>query len=541
MNREHDMAEILKRNKALAVNPLKASQPVGASLAFLGINKAIPMMHGSQGCTAFGKVYFVRHFREPVPLQTTAMDQVSTVMNADENVLLGLKAVCEKSKPALIGLPTTGLSETQGTDIKRLVKDFYAANPEFAHIPIVPVNTPDFTGCMESGYALAVKAILETMIPASAPSPSGGGLGRGSVGKRKKQVNVLAGSFLTPGDIEHIKELIEAFGLRPLVLPDIGDSLDGHLTEMESSPLTVGGTPVSDISSMGESIATLVLGNSLFEAADFLKEQTGVPDYRFNSLMGLDAVDGFVAALAGISGKPVPEKIERQRAQLQDAMVDSHFMLGFARVAIAGDPDLLYGFAKLVTEMGCEVVAAVAPARANILQEVAAAQVAIGDLEDMENAAKKNGAQLIIGNSHAAESARRLGIPLLRAGFPLYDLIGGYQRLWVGYRGTRQALFDLANMVVEHGHHETEPYVSIYSQRTGDAAHFPHPCVDVAALAAVQPRPTPCGCNPLPQAGVPKAGNPLSGKPDVELTQGANAKSHLGEVCRATPATGHTH
>ena len=319
------MAEILKRNKALAVNPLKASQPVGASLAFLGINKAIPMMHGSQGCTAFGKVYFVRHFREPVPLQTTAMDQVSTVMNADENVILGLKAVCEKSKPALIGLPTTGLSETQGTDIKRLVKDFYAAYPEFAHIPVVPVNTPDFTGCLESGYALAVKATLEVMVKQSTVA-----------GNRKKQVNVLAGSFLTPGDIEHIKELIEAFGLRPLVLPDIGDSLDGHLTEMESSPLTLGGTPVSDISSMGESAATLVLGNSLFEAADFLKEQTSVPDYRFNSLMGLDAVDSFVAALAGISGKPVPEKIERQRAQLQDAMVDSHFMLGFARVAIAG-------------------------------------------------------------------------------------------------------------------------------------------------------------------------------------------------------------
>ena len=187
------MAEILKRNKALAVNPLKASQPVGASLAFLGINRAIPMLHGSQGCTAFGKVYFVRHFREPIPLQTTAMDQVSTVMSADENVIIGLKTICEKSKPALIGLPTTSLSETQGTDIKRLVKDFYAANPEFAHIPVVPVNTPDFTGCLESGYALAVKAMLETLLPEKSAN----------VGKRKKQINVLAGSFLTPGDVEH--------------------------------------------------------------------------------------------------------------------------------------------------------------------------------------------------------------------------------------------------------------------------------------------------------------------------------------------------
>ncbi|MBU0689611.1 MAG: nitrogenase iron-molybdenum cofactor biosynthesis protein NifN [Gammaproteobacteria bacterium] len=457
------MAEILKRNKALAVNPLKASQPVGASLAFLGINKAIPMLHGSQGCTAFGKVFFVRHFREPIPLQTTAMDQVSTVMNADENVIEGLRAVCEKSKPALIGLPTTGLSETQGTDIKRLVKTFYAKHPEYAHIPVVPVNTPDFTGCLESGYALAVKATLEVMLPEKTDN----------VGKRKKQVNVLAGSFLTPGDIEHIKELIEAFGLRPLVLPDLGDSLDGHLTEMESSPLTVGGTPVSDISTMGESIATLVLGNSLFDAADVLKAQTGVPDYRFDCLMGLEAVDSFVLALSDISGKPVPEKIERQRAQLQDAMVDVHFMLGFARVAIAADADLLYGFSRLVTEMGCEVVAAVAPARAHILESVLAEQVAIGDLEDLENMAKRKGAQLVISNSHAVETSRRLGVPLLRAGFPQYDLLGGYQRLWVGYRGTRQALFDLANLLVEHGHIEPEPFVSIYAQRTGESRATP--------------------------------------------------------------------
>jgi nitrogenase molybdenum-iron protein NifN len=455
------MAEILKRNKALAVNPLKASQPVGASLAFLGINRAIPMLHGSQGCTAFGKVFFVRHFREPIPLQTTAMDQVSTVMSADENVIIGLKTICEKSKPALIGLATTSLSETQGTDIKRLVKEFYVANPEFAHIPVVPVNAPDFTGCLESGYALAVKAVLETLLPEKSSH----------VGKRKKQINVLAGSFLTPGDVEHIKDLIEAFGLRPLVLPDIGDSLDGHLTEVDTSPVTLGGTPVSDISSMGESIATLVLGNSLNEAADFLKAQTGVPDYRFDSLMGLDAVDSFVAALAEISGKPVPEKIERQRAQLQDAMVDCHFMLGFARVAIAADPDLLYGMARLVTGMGCEVVAAVAPARASILSAVDTTQVGIGDLEDLEITAKRNGAQLVISNSHAVETSRRLGVPLLRAGFPQYDLVGGYQRLWVGYRGTRQALFDLSNLMAEHGHHETEPYVSIYRSSRTDAAN----------------------------------------------------------------------
>lgn len=321
------MADILKRAKPLAVNPLKVSQPVGASLAFLGLKNALPMLHGSQGCTAFGKVFFVRHFREPIPLQTTAMDQVSTVMGADENVVEGLKTLCEKSKPEIIGVPTTGLSETQGTDIKRLVKQFRETCPQFDHIAVVPVNTPDYVGSLESGFALAIEAIIDEMVKKSAHGSVSDQQPR--VGRRHKQVNVLAPSMLTPGDIENIKEWIEAFGLRPVVLPDIGDSLDGHLVPQENTPLTLGGTPKAEIESMGESIATLVIGRSLFKAADLLEERTGVPTLRFDHLMGLDACDAFTQALANLSGLPVPEKQERQRAQLQDAMVDTHFMTGF--------------------------------------------------------------------------------------------------------------------------------------------------------------------------------------------------------------------
>src|SRR6516164_6654925 len=109
--------KIVRRTKAMSVSPLKSSATIGASLAFMGVSRALPLMHGAQGCTAFGKVFFVRHFREPIPLQTTAMDQVSSVMGADENIIEGLVAVCGKHKPDLVGLPTTGLAETQGADI----------------------------------------------------------------------------------------------------------------------------------------------------------------------------------------------------------------------------------------------------------------------------------------------------------------------------------------------------------------------------------------------------------------------------------------
>lgn len=451
--------EIIKRKKALSVNPLKSSQTIGASLAFLGVNRSIPMMHGSQGCTAFGIVYFVRHFREPIPLQTTAMDQVSSVMGADGSIVEGLKTICDKSRPAMIGVPTTGLAETQGADVSGAVKEFYEKYPEYSDVVVIPVNTPDFAGCFETGYALAVEAILKNMLPKPEQ-------GESKVGSRKKQVNILAGSFLTPGDIEVLKDIIESFGLRPVVLPDLSESLDGHLTEEQFSPVTIGGTLPSEILTMGEAKATLVIGPSLYKAANILKERTDVPVYRFDHLMGLDMMDELMMTLSALSGNPVPEKMERHRAQLQDAMLDTHFMLGQARIAIAQDADMVMAYSQLLKGVGAEIVSAVIPSKGAAIPKIASEVVKIGDLEDLEIMAQEQNAELIIGNSHAAESASRLGLPLLRAGFPQYDLIGGYQRTWIGYQGIKQTLFDIANIMMNNNHHhEVAPYYSFLKQQ----------------------------------------------------------------------------
>ncbi|HQS49489.1 MAG TPA: nitrogenase component 1, partial [Xanthobacteraceae bacterium] len=57
------MAKVILGKKACAVNPLKMSQPIGGALAFMGLRGAMPLLHGSQGCTSFGLVLFVRHFK----------------------------------------------------------------------------------------------------------------------------------------------------------------------------------------------------------------------------------------------------------------------------------------------------------------------------------------------------------------------------------------------------------------------------------------------------------------------------------------------
>ncbi|EWC39824.1 nitrogenase iron-molybdenum cofactor biosynthesis protein NifN [Stutzerimonas stutzeri] len=448
------MAEIINRNKALAVSPLKASQTMGAALAFLGMARSMPLLHGSQGCTAFAKVFFVRHFREPVPLQTTAMDQVSSVMGADDNVVEALRVICDKQHPALIGLLSTALAETQGCDLHSALHQFRREYPEYGDVVVVPVNSPDFSGCFESGFAAALKAMIETLVPER----------RDQVGQRPRQVNVLCSASLTPGDLEFIAESIESFGLRPLLIPDLSGSLDGHLDAAAFNPLTTGGLTRDELASAGQSVATLVVGQSLAAAADALTARSGVPDRRFGLLLGLEAVDVWLMALSEISGNPVPERWQRQRRQLQDAMLDTHFMLGDARLGIAADPDLLLGFDGLARGMGAQLVAAVVPARAAALTDAPLARIQVGDLEDLQQAARDGGAQLLLGNSHALASAQRLGIPLLRVGFPQYDLLGGFQRCWSGYRASAQALFDLANLLTEH-HQGIAPYRSVYAHK----------------------------------------------------------------------------
>jgi nitrogenase molybdenum-iron protein NifN len=452
------MAEIIKRQKALSVNPLKASQPMGGALACLGFDRAVPMLHGSQGCTAFAKVFFVRHFREPIPLQSTAMDQASSVMGADENVIEGIRVIAEKSNPALIAVLTTGLAETQGCDVQRNLREFRERYPQFNHVAVIAVNTPDFSGCVETGYAATVYELIRSLVPDASQAGT-------LPGTRQRQVNVLVSPMLTPGDLEALKELIERFNLRPVLIPDLSESLDGSLTEDEFSPVTIGGTLISELQTLGDAKATLVIGASLQKSGELLQQKTGVKTYYFPHLYGLQANDALVMTLSEVSEMPVPSTIERQRSQLQDAMLDTHFMLGQLRVALAADPDQLNALTDLLQGMGAEVVVAVSAAPAAVLAGMSVESVKIGDLEDLELLAAERRAQLVVGNSHAVACAERLGVPVLRAGFPLYDVIGAYQKTWIGYRGTRQALFDLANLVIHFSHEDIPVYRSAYAQK----------------------------------------------------------------------------
>ncbi|WP_066425522.1 nitrogenase iron-molybdenum cofactor biosynthesis protein NifN [Anabaena sp. 4-3] len=426
------MAVVTVPEKSVAVNPLKQSQALGASLAFLGLKGMIPLFHGSQGCTAFAKVVLVRHFREAIPLATTAMTEVTTILGGEENIEQAILTLVEKSNPEVIGLCSTGLTETRGDDIVKFLKDIRDRHPEIAHIPVIFAPTPDFKGALQDGFAAAVESIVKEI-------PKAGAI-------RSEQVTILAGSAFTPGDLQEIKEIVTAFGLIPIFVPDIGASLDGHLEDGYSA-VTASGTTIRQLQEIGSSAFTIALGESMRGAAKILEERFNIPYEVFSELTGLEPVDEFLQALAILSSRPVPEKYRRQRRQLQDAMLDTHFYFSAKRVSLALEPDLLWSTVRFLQSMGTQIHAAVTTTRSPLLEKLPIKSVTIGDLEDFEELAV--GSDLLIGNSNVAAIAKRLSIPLYRLGIPIYDRLGNGLFTKVGYRGSMEVLFGIGNLFLE--------------------------------------------------------------------------------------------
>lgn len=430
------MAIVNINRKACTVNPLKMSQPIGAALAFMGLNHCMPTLHGSQGCTSFGLVLFVRHFREMIPMQTTAMNEVTSILGGMENIEQAIMNIWERTKPDIIGIASTGLTETKGDDVDAYIKLIRNKHPELAEIAILYVSTPDYVGAFQDGWSKAVVSIVQEL---AVPSLS----------IQARRVNVLPGSHLTPGDIDEIREIISAFGLNPVFIPDISGSLDGHIPE-DFTPTTLGGTTLNELRTMGEARATIAIGEQMHAAAIELEMKTSVPYVMFDRLTGLEANDRLLQYLSTLSGQPVPMKYRRQRSQLQDAMLDAHFFTGGKKVAIGAEPDLLWSLGSFLAEMGCELSVAVTTTHSPVLEKLPTEEVMIGDLEDMETRAKD--CDLLITHAHGRQMAHRLQRPFLRFGMPIFDRLGAAHKVTVGYRGTRELVFELANTFMADDH-----------------------------------------------------------------------------------------
>jgi nitrogenase molybdenum-iron protein alpha/beta subunit len=152
----------------------------------------------------------------------------------------------------------------------------------------------------------------------------------------------------------------------------------------------------------------------------------------------------FLETLSMLSGRPLPGRYERQRRILLDGMRDAHFYFGNKRVCIALEPDLAIQTARWLNEMGAVVDTAVVPQYSPSVENIPSERVIVGDLFSLEGEF-----DAMISNSHAENTAERLGIPLYQMGFPTYKILLNNSRVTIGYRGTLTLINEVATLLME--------------------------------------------------------------------------------------------
>ncbi|GAB6274290.1 MAG: nitrogenase component 1 [Peptococcaceae bacterium] len=420
----------------VTVNPCKTCQPLGAILAFRGIEGAMTVVHGSQGCSTYMRLHLTHHFAEPIDVASSALNEKDTVYGGAANLKLALKNVLARYKPALVGIATTCLTETIGDDVDRIVNEF-KAEEQVNDVVIIPVSTPSYTGAMVDGFNRAIEATLNILT---------------EEGEKENCLAVIPAANITPAEIREIKRMTGDFA--PFIFfPDYADTLDAPFFE-ELPLIFPGGTKIEEIKRVGKCKAGIILGVCAGKSlVQLLTEKFGVAACQLPFPVGLKATDVFLETLAEITGKTIPARYRWERRLLLDAMIDAHVITYGKRVFIFGDDaDLVLSLAGLAVELGMVVaVCAVGPPNEQFVRQGVAAESILNpvDFDELAQAARKTRLDILIGNSKGKFMAKEKNVPLLRFGFPIHDRLGAARQQIFGYRGAIQMVDLIANTILE--------------------------------------------------------------------------------------------
>jgi nitrogenase molybdenum-iron protein beta chain len=453
--------------KALTVNPAKACQPLGAVLCALGFEDTLPYVHGSQGCVAYFRAYFNRHFKEPIACVSDSMTEDAAVFGGNKNMDAGLANSYALYKPKTIAVSTTCMAEVIGDDLSAFInnskKDGHIPeeiNTPFAHTPsFVGSHLHGWDGMFEGFCNYFTKNEMEDKV----------------VGSNSK-INLVTGFETYLGNYRVMKRMMEEMDVPYSLLADPSEVLD---TPADGTyRMYSGGTTVAEMKDAPNAIDTLMLQPwQLIRTKKAVKNLWKQPASAIKIPMGLDGTDEFLMKVSELTGKAIPESLTKERGRLVDMMTDSHAWLHGKKFAIYGDPDYLLGMVSFLLELGCEPTDILChngtkkwgKAMQKLLDSSpfgSEAKVHVGkDLWHFRSLMFTNKPDFMIGNSHGKFIERdtlakgaEFKVPLIRIGFPITDRHHLHRQTTWGYEGAMQILTTLVNEVLAKLDEETSEY-----------------------------------------------------------------------------------
>jgi nitrogenase molybdenum-iron protein beta chain len=440
--------------EALTVNPAKACQPLGAVFASVGFKGTLPFVHGSQGCVAYYRSHFSRHFKEPTSCVSSSMTEDAAVFGGLNNMVDGLANAYNMYKPEMIAVSTTCMAEVIGDDLNAFIKTAREKGsiPQDFNVPFA--HTPAFVGSHITGYDNALKGVVDYFWGGKA------GLAPKLDRVPDSSINFIAGfDGYVVGNNREIRRILDAFGAEYQFL---GDSSDVWDTPADGTfRMYDGGTPVAEVEKAINARATIVMQQFCAEKTAAAIAEYGQEIVALNSPIGVRGTDAFVQAVSRLTGKPVPDSITRERGRLVDAIADSAAHLHGKKFAIYGDPDLCYGLAAFLLDVGAEPVTVLSTnggkAWAAKMQALFDASpfgkdctaYAGKDLWHLRSLLFTKPVDFLIGNTYGKYLERDTGTPLIRLGFPIFDRHHKHRYPIWGYQGGMNVLVTILDKVFD--------------------------------------------------------------------------------------------
>ncbi|MDA9489180.1 nitrogenase molybdenum-iron protein subunit beta [Bradyrhizobium sp. CCBAU 11361] len=450
-------AEYREKNfarEALAVNPAKACQPLGAVFASVGFEGTLPFVHGSQGCVAYYRSHLSRHFKEPSSCVSSSMTEDAAVFGGLNNMIDGLANSYNMYKPKMIAVSTTCMAEVIGDDLNAFIKTSKEKGSVPADFDVPFAHTPAFVGSHVTGYDNALKGILEHFWDGKA----------GTAPKLERKpngaINIIGGfDGYTVGNLREIKRILALMGIHHTILADNSEVFDTP-TDGEFR-MYDGGTTLEDAANAVHAGATISMQQWCTEKTLPFVAEHGQDVVSFNYPVGLSATDDVIMALSRISGKEIPEQLARERGRLVDAIADSSAHIHGKKFAIYGDPDLCYGLAAFLLELGAEPTHVLSTNGNKAWLEKMQALLASSpfgqgcqaypgrDLWHMRSLLFTEPVDFLIGNTYGKYLERDTGTPLIRIGFPVFDRHHHHRSPLWGYQGGLNVLVKILDKIFD--------------------------------------------------------------------------------------------
>ncbi len=440
--------------EALTVNPAKACQPLGAVFVAVGFESTVPFVHGSQGCVAYYRSHFSRHFKEPTSCVSSSMTEDAAVFGGLNNMIDGLANTYNMYKPKMIAVSTTCMAEVIGDDLNAFIKTAKEKGSVPAEYDVPFAHTPAFVGSHITGYDNAMKGVLEHFWDGKA------GTAEKIERVPNEKINFLGGfDGYTVGNLREIKRIFNLMGVEYTILGDNSDVWDTP-TDGEFR-MYDGGTTLEDAASAIHAKATISMQEYCTEKTLPFIAGHGHEVLAFNHPVGVSGTDKFLMEVSRITGKEIPEELARERGRLVDAIADSSAHIHGKKFAIYGDPDLCYGLAAFLLELGAEPTTVLATNGNKRWEEKMQALFASSpfgqnckvyagkDLWHMRSLLFTEPVDFLIGNTYGKYLERDTGTPLIRIGFPIFDRHHHHRRPVWGYQGGMNVLITILDKIFD--------------------------------------------------------------------------------------------